>query len=139
MTAHCSLCQTTSVSQLIWQSPQLRIIWGSEADHPCLVQVIWQAHAREMCDLNEAEKSLLMHAVFAVETAMKAQLSPQKLNLASLGNWVPHVHWHIIPRWDDDAHWPNSIWAVKQRPASQRGLAAKVALAHAIVLQMQAL
>ncbi len=70
---------------------------------------------------------------------MKQVLAPKKLNLASLGNWEPHVHWHIIPRWDDDAHWPNSIWAAKQRDASQRGVAIKPALAAAIVERVQGL
>jgi diadenosine tetraphosphate (Ap4A) HIT family hydrolase len=87
--------------------------------------------------LSADEKTQLMRAVFAVETAMKRVLNPKKLNLASLGNWVPHVHWHIIPRWDDDAHWPNSIWAAKQRDASDRGVAHKAELAQAIVEQLQ--
>jgi diadenosine tetraphosphate (Ap4A) HIT family hydrolase len=122
---------------VIWQNTQLRVVWGSEADHPCLVQVIWQSHATELCDLTADEKNQLMHAVFAVETAMKRVLSPKKLNLASLGNWVPHVHWHIIPRWDDDAHWPNSIWAAKQRDASDHGVAHKAELAQAIIDRLQ--
>jgi diadenosine tetraphosphate (Ap4A) HIT family hydrolase len=51
---------------------------------------------------------------------------------------VPHVHWHIIPRWDDDAHWPNSIWAAKQRDASDHGVAHKAELAQSIIEQLQA-
>jgi diadenosine tetraphosphate (Ap4A) HIT family hydrolase len=108
-------------------------VWGGEADHPCLVRVVWHAHICEMADLSPADKVTIMHAVFAVESAMQQVLKPKKLNLASLGNWVPHLHWHVIPRWEDDAHWPNSIWADKQRSPAAHGVANKTALAVAIV------
>lgn len=136
-TSDCPLCHVNEASRQIWQNDSLRIVWGAEADHPCLVQVVWQAHAQEMCDLSPADKEHVMQAVFAVEAAMKAVFKPKKLNMASLGNWVPHLHWHIIPRWEDDAHWPNSIWAAKQRDASQRGVADKAELALAIVQAMK--
>jgi diadenosine tetraphosphate (Ap4A) HIT family hydrolase len=134
----CPLCQAANASQLIVQTDELRIVWGGEADHPCLVRVVWHDHVTEMSDLSSAEKTQLMHAVFAVEAAMCSVLAPKKMNLASLGNWVPHLHWHLIPRWEDDAHWPNSIWAEKQRDPSPRGMAQKAALASAIIAQLKA-
>jgi diadenosine tetraphosphate (Ap4A) HIT family hydrolase len=136
MTLPCPLCQPVNAATLIWQSQQLRVVWGGEIDHPCLVRVVWQAHVTEMGDLAVAEKTVMMHAVFAVESAMQQVLKPKKLNLASLGNWVPHLHWHIIPRWEDDAHWPDSIWASKRREPSPQGVALKPALAQAIVARL---
>jgi diadenosine tetraphosphate (Ap4A) HIT family hydrolase len=133
MNSTCPLCLAAPVELMIWQSPQLRIVWGGETDHPCLVRVVWHEHISEMSDLSPADKAALMHAVFAVESAMQQVLKPKKLNLASLGNWVPHLHWHIIPRWEDDAHWPNSIWTGKQRAPAAHGVAHKTALAAAIV------
>jgi len=38
-----------------------------------------------------------------------------KMNLASLGNMTPHVHWHVVPRFADDRHFPNPIWAAPKR------------------------
>jgi diadenosine tetraphosphate (Ap4A) HIT family hydrolase len=134
----CPLCQAPSGESIIWQSPQLRIVWGGETDHPCLVRVIWHSHATEMAHLNTAEKHALMAAVFVVESAMQQVLQPKKLNLASLGNWVAHLHWHVIPRWEDDAHWPNSIWAASQRGPAAHGVPLKPALAALIALQMNA-
>ncbi len=37
------------------------------------------------------------------------------LNLASFGNVVPHLHWHLIPRYLDDRHFPQPVWGPRQR------------------------
>jgi diadenosine tetraphosphate (Ap4A) HIT family hydrolase len=64
----------------------------------------------------------MMNVVFAVETAVREVAKPDKINLASLGNVVPHVHWHVIPRWQDDVNFPDAIWAVPRRAATLRTL-----------------
>ena len=56
-----------------------------------------------------------MHVVYAVEMVVRQLFSPDKINLASFGNVVPHVHWHIIPRWSDDRHFPEPVWGKVQR------------------------
>jgi diadenosine tetraphosphate (Ap4A) HIT family hydrolase len=50
-----------------------------------------------------------------VEQALREQLQPTKVNVASLGNMVPHVHWHVIARFDWDSHFPSPVWAAAQR------------------------
>ena len=52
-----------------------------------------------------------------VEEAIRATMQADKMNLASLGNMTPHVHWHVIPRFRDDRHFPGPIWAAPQREA----------------------
>jgi diadenosine tetraphosphate (Ap4A) HIT family hydrolase len=59
------------------------------------------------------------------------RLDPVKMNLASLGNLVPHVHWHVVPRYADDTHFPQPIWAAPQRAAPARALPAGFAAALA--------
>ena len=54
-----------------------------------------------MTDLDESDRNALMKAVFIVESAIKIFYNPDKINLASLGNLTPHVHWHVIPRFYD--------------------------------------
>ena len=66
------------------------------------------------------ERDQLMAVVFAVEAAVRETMQPDKMNLASLGNMTPHVHWHVVPRFRDDRHFPNPIWAAPQR---ERGTA----------------
>ena len=74
-------------------------------------RVIWQHHVKEMSDLAPAERSQFMAAVFKLEAALRDALQPDKINLASLGNITPHLHWHVIPRFHDDATFPKPIWA----------------------------
>jgi diadenosine tetraphosphate (Ap4A) HIT family hydrolase len=74
-----------------------------------------------------------MNVVYAVEAALRALLSPDKVNLAALGNMVPHLHWHVIPRWRDDSHFPAAIWAAAEKSAvAMRQPPSTAALAAAI-------
>jgi diadenosine tetraphosphate (Ap4A) HIT family hydrolase len=117
---NCSLCHGDG-GVLLVRRPQLRVVRIDDPDYPVYLRVIWNAHVTEMSDLAEADRARLMAAVNAVEKALRQILSPDKINLASLGNQVPHVHWHVIPRFADDAHFPQPIWAARQRdPSSAR-------------------
>jgi diadenosine tetraphosphate (Ap4A) HIT family hydrolase len=70
-----------------------------------------------MTDLPGADQQALMRVVFAAEAALREVMAPAKVNLASLGNVVPHLHWHVIPRFTDDPHFPNPVWGAKLRNA----------------------
>ena len=70
-----------------------------------------------MTDLTTPERTHLMNIVFAVEAALRALLAPDKMNIASLGNLVPHLHWHVIPRFAADSHYPQPVWGARQRIA----------------------
>ena len=111
----CELCERTG-GELLWQGDRLRIVHVDEPGYPGYCRVIWQAHVKEMTDLSEDERSHMMEVVFAVESVLREQLAPTKVNLASLGNLVPHLHWHVIPRYPDDPHFPQPIWSKAQRP-----------------------
>jgi len=54
-----------------------------------------------------------MRVVFAVESAVREVFTPDKVNLAAFGNMAPHLHWHIIPRFMQDAHFPNPVWGAR--------------------------
>jgi diadenosine tetraphosphate (Ap4A) HIT family hydrolase len=56
-----------------------------------------------------------MAVVLAVEGQLRRLYAPDKINLASFGNMTPHVHWHVIPRWADDRHFPQPVWGMVQR------------------------
>ena len=94
------------------------------ADEPFagFCRVIWNAHVREMSDLAAADRAHFMDVVFRVEETLRALLSPRKINLASLGNLVPHLHWHVVPRFADDSHFPNPIWGAAKRKPPQRSV-----------------
>jgi diadenosine tetraphosphate (Ap4A) HIT family hydrolase len=122
-TLSCPLCQAEA-EVVIWRDDLCRVIWVDEAAYPGFCRVILNAHRKEMTDLPPLQRQRLMAVVFAVEAALREIARPDKINLASLGNVVPHLHWHVIPRWSDDVNFPDAIWAAPRRPASPRTLAA---------------
>lgn len=105
----CPLCQDAADS--LWQDDFCRVIEVEDDDYPGFCRVILTAHVKEMTDLSEGERLRLMNVVWATEAAVREVLQPDKVNLASLGNWVPHLHWHVIPRFAGDRHFPEAIWA----------------------------
>ena len=106
---NCELCRQDG-GTVLWRSAACRVIRVNDPYYPGFCRVIYQDHVREMTDLPEAEQQALMRVVFAVERVVRDLFQPDKINLASFGNMVPHVHWHIIPRWTDDRHFPESVW-----------------------------
>lgn len=110
MTVVCELCDAGAGDVLV-STDQLRVILVDDANYPGFCRVIWNAHVKEMTDLSEADRTVFMQAVWKLEAAIRAVMQPHKMNVASLGNMVPHLHWHLIPRYTDDAHFPNPIWA----------------------------
>ena len=133
----CEFCESPG-GAVLWQNDLCRVVRVDEPDYPGFVRVILQRHAREMTDLAPSEREGLMAVVFAVEAAVRETMRPDKMNLASLGNMTPHVHWHVIPRFADDRHFPAPVWAPpKREPGTsvQRGeAAARLALAIAAKL-----
>jgi diadenosine tetraphosphate (Ap4A) HIT family hydrolase len=75
-----------------------------------------------MTDLPPADRGHCLRVVFAVEQALRDTHGPDKINLASLGNQVPHLHWHVIPRFADDAHFPDAVWAARRRGGTGHAL-----------------
>ncbi|BDX21862.1 hypothetical protein TUM22923_11830 [Polynucleobacter sp. TUM22923] len=82
-----------------------------------------------MTDLSYGEREHLMTLVFAVEQAIRQVMKPDKINLAALGNMVPHIHWHVIPRYRDDAFFPGSAWSQRTQETSASAIEARQLLA----------
>ena len=119
---------------MLWQDDFCRIVRAPGDGYPGLCRVVLQRHVREMTDLAEDERARLMAAVFATESALRGLFRPDKINLASFGNQVPHLHWHVIPRTAVDPHFPDPAWGPARRAAppvaagvSDAAIAAKLA------------
>lgn len=115
----CELC-TVAGGDVVWENGMCRVVMVGDPDYPGFCRVILHRHLREMTDLPHPERMQLMNVVFAVESAVRSLYQPDKINLASLGNLTPHVHWHLIPRWHDDRHFPQPVWAIPQRASGPR-------------------
>jgi diadenosine tetraphosphate (Ap4A) HIT family hydrolase len=110
----CSLCESDG-GALVYHAARFRVVRADEAGFPAFYRVIWNDHKAEFSDLDADERRLCMEAVVAVEQALRQQLQPTKINVASLGNMVAHVHWHVIARFEWDSHFPSPVWAAAQR------------------------
>jgi diadenosine tetraphosphate (Ap4A) HIT family hydrolase len=117
----CPLCRPPG-DETLWQDGQCRVILAGDRDYPGFCRVVWNRHVAEMTDLSPAERSHLLGIVLGVEAALRELLHPDKINLASLGNQVPHLHWHVIPRHRNDAHFPDSVWSAPHRPGIRHAL-----------------
>jgi len=116
----CPIC-TADNEDILLQTPNLRVIAvHNEAGAPAFCRVIWNDHVSEMTDLSPAERNEIMEMVYQVEAAMRQVFRPAKINLDSLGNVVPHLHWHVIARFENDANFPAPIWAA---PVREHGMA----------------
>lgn len=115
----CVLCESTG-GELVWECALARVILADEPDYPGFCRVILNRHVSEMTDLSTEEQMQLMKLVFATEEVLRDVLQPDKINVAALGNVVPHVHWHVIPRYRDDRHFPAPVWAAPQRDVPPR-------------------
>lgn len=123
----CELCGNPG-GEVICRHARYRVVLVDDANYPGFCRVVWNEHAAEMTDLAPADRALLMEAVWQVEQAVRDVMRPDKINIASFGNMVPHVHWHVIPRYRDDAHFPNPVWGEVRRAADPSGLASRQAL-----------
>ncbi|MEJ2200232.1 MAG: HIT family protein [Desulfuromonadaceae bacterium] len=103
-----------------WQDePDLRVM---ELEH-CYVQlnrdqffpgytlVFSKQHVTELFHLQPAERGALMEEVNRVAAALHQLYQPTKMNYELLGNMVPHMHWHLVPRFRHEPLWPRPIWS----------------------------
>jgi diadenosine tetraphosphate (Ap4A) HIT family hydrolase len=122
----CELCELKV--EPVYRDDKLAVILVDDPAYPGFCRVIWNEHVKEMSDLAPSDRLLLNDAVWHVELALRAVMAPGKVNVASLGNMVPHLHWHVIPRFADDAHFPNPVWTAAVRETEAPVLAARRAL-----------
>lgn len=119
----CALCEGDG-GLLVFRNDLLRIIQADEAGFPAFYRVVWNRHVAEFSDLSPAEREICMAAVVMVEQILRSVLQPRKINVAALGNAVPHLHWHVVARFDWDSHFPASVWSAPQRLPEVEKLAA---------------
>jgi diadenosine tetraphosphate (Ap4A) HIT family hydrolase len=139
--ADCELCAGPG-GDLLWDDGSCRVVRVTGATggaFPGFCRVIWNRHVAELSDLDATEAKHVMDVVLATERTLRRTVQPDKVNLASLGNQVPHLHWHVIPRWKDDSHFPAPIWAEPVRAGANRTGPANPELLHALQAELSTL
>lgn len=125
----CELCEQAG-GAIVLANEWLRVVLVDDPDFPGFARVIWNDHVREMTDLDASARSRLLETALAVERVQREVLVPAKINLASLGNVTPHLHWHVIPRFIDDGHFPQPIWGLRQRSVHDDAMAERRSRLH---------
>ena len=73
--------------------------------------VLTKAHVTELFHLDVTTRQGIIEEVNSVAGALYRVFAPTKINYELLGNMVPHMHWHLVPRCSDDPLWPRPIWS----------------------------
>ncbi len=116
MAGGCPLCDGDG-GRLVLRAGRFRVIHAEEAGFPGFYRLVWGDHVAEFSDLSPGDRTLCMDAVAVIEQAMRQHLQPAKINLAALGNMVPHLHWHLVARHAWDSHFPAPVWAAARQAA----------------------
>ncbi len=72
---------------------------------------------KELSECPEKVKLVIFELLDIIEKEMIIYYKPEKINIASFGNYVPHVHFHIMARFKEDSYFPEPMWGEKQREA----------------------
>lgn len=91
-----------------WPLCQLRLI--NDSNYPWFILVPRRANIRDVIDLSDEEQAQLWQESAKLSRLLRQKFSPEKLNLAALGNMVPQLHLHHVARFSSDAAWPSPIW-----------------------------
>jgi len=78
-------------------------------------KIFTQDPYKEMSEVSSEIKFEIYDLLDIIEKEMIAYYNPKKINIASFGNYVPHVHWHIMARFEEDSYFPEPMWGTKQR------------------------
>ena len=87
------------------------VVLNRDQFFPGYTLLLTKRHVTELFHLDHAVRAALMEEVSTVAKALHTQFQPDKINYELLGNMVPHIHWHLVPRFAKDPLWPRPIWA----------------------------
>jgi diadenosine tetraphosphate (Ap4A) HIT family hydrolase len=111
MSEECSLCEDASKGMaMVGDLAVTRAYLQPSANFRGYCILVLKRHAVELDDLSPAERTALIEDVARVAHAIRLVCNPTKLNYEILGNVVPHIHVHIIPRYTADPAWDRAAW-----------------------------
>lgn len=110
------------------QLPLCELRLMDDSHHPWLILVPRVAGATELIDLTDDQQQALVREVSQVSRLLREHFSPDKLNVAALGNVVPQLHVHVIARHTGDIAWPKPVWGqVAPRSYTPEALVERIA------------
>ena len=93
---------------------------------PWLILIPRRKNITDMSELNSKDQILLMKEIIYVSKIVKKLFKTSRLNVEKIGNITPQLHIHIIARNKNDSSWPLSVWVVKGKIYTKKGLSATI-------------
>jgi len=98
---------------IIYENINIKI--ESENSEIPWLKIFTQQPYKEMSEVPSEIKFEIFDILDTIEREMLSYYTPKKINIASFGNYMPHVHWHIMARFEEDSYFPEPMWGQKQR------------------------
>lgn len=124
MTSNCPLCDklrrldALPDEDIVWQFPHSVALLGPWQNYTGYCVLVARTHATELHRLPADERGAFLEEMTQLGAAIEACFQPRKLNCESLGNQVPHLHWHVFPRQQDDPDALKAVWLALERAES---------------------
>jgi diadenosine tetraphosphate (Ap4A) HIT family hydrolase len=90
-----------------------------ESEIPWL-KIFTHAKRKEFSQCSREERRIIFDVLDLIEREMLTYFKPEKINIASFGNMLPQVHWHIMARFTNDSYFPEPMWGAKQREGDMK-------------------
>ena len=87
------------------------VVLNRDQFFPGYTLLLTKQHVTELFHLERVMRAELMDEVSRVAEALYEVFRPTKINYELLGNMVPHMHWHLVPRYASEPLWPRPIWS----------------------------
>lgn len=116
----CPLCERVKSTHertypyLIHEFPESFLYLGEHQYYEGYCVLVTKGHFKEMTDMPDQNRRALFEEMMTTHRALEKAFSPSKMNMCSLGNVVPHVHWHFFPRYKEDPNFKNPPWLQMQ-------------------------
>ena len=101
---------------VIYENENIRI--EVESSEIPWLKIFTQHPYKEMSEVPGLIKFEIYDLLDIIEKEMISYYDPKKINIASFGNYIPHVHWHIMARFEEDSYFPEPMWGTKQRESN---------------------
>jgi diadenosine tetraphosphate (Ap4A) HIT family hydrolase len=108
-------------SDIVWHFPHSVALLGMWQFYQGYCLLVSRRHATELNELPTDERRAYLDEMCLLAQAIQICYRPYKLNYELLGNQVPHLHWHLFPRYPDDEHRQAAVWVAVERALQEDG------------------
>src|SRR5580692_5446617 len=105
--------------EIVWQFPHSVAFLGAWQFYHGYCVLVSRRHVTELSALDDDERRSYLDEMCLLSKAIEAAFHPHKLNYELLGNQVPHLHWHLFPRYRDDPGHLKSVWVTLEAAEHQ--------------------